>query len=115
MTTEEVLIAAREKIADEKHWTQEAFARIAPDEDEGEVEGRDVRPTNSNAVCWCATGAIAAIQGVTAPDWGDVFTEAFGMTDSELESFNDTHTHTEVLNLFDQAIASEQARSAPAS
>jgi hypothetical protein len=34
--------------------------------------------------------------------------------DSNLVSFNDTHTHAEVLALFDKAITAEEAKAAPA-
>lgn len=111
MTTLEVLTAAREKIAAPEHWTQEAFARRMPDEDEGQEVGDDIDPCKPNAVCWCATGAIAAVQGASAPEWGDLLTQAFGMTDSELERFNDSHAHPEVLALFDKAVAAVQEES----
>jgi hypothetical protein len=104
MTALEVLIAARGKIADPKHWTQEAFARRLPDEEEGQEVGSDIDPCKPSAVCWCATGAIAAVQGAASPDWGDVFESAFGMSDGSVENFNDAHTHAEVIALFDKAI-----------
>lgn len=100
MTTLETLKAARKVIEDPAHWTQEEFARQFNDSDELVW----AHPHKAGAVCWCATGAIACVQGRGNPSWNFEFDEAFGKTDDQLQEFNDSHTHADVLAAFDEAI-----------
>lgn len=51
----EVLERAAALIEPEGAWTQVALAENA--------SGREVRPTDTDAVCWCAAGAIARARG----------------------------------------------------
>jgi hypothetical protein len=124
----EILKAARDKIADPQHWTQNAFARTA---------GGQALPSNSVndviAHCWCTTGAIVAVAASDdGPYSGPPSLQALLDNDigvalamNELRKhmqlkcpgsggegssghvayFNDTHTHAEVLHAFDMAIS----------
>lgn len=108
MTPVDILKAARAKIADPEHWTQKAFARAADSH---------CCAVNEEAACrWCALGAIMAVE----PDWNGVeFATACAALDEqaaleigldEFVKFNDLRTHKEVLELFDAAIASLEAK-----
>jgi hypothetical protein len=103
MTTIETLKAARAKITDPLCWTQDWFAKRI-DED-GTLKETDA--TSSAAACWCSSGAIRAVMNVS--DWdaiSDDYAIPFGFnTLGDLQDFNDTHTHAEVLAAFDEAIA----------
>lgn len=109
MTTAlEILTAARELITDPAHWTQEVYAKNA--------KGRQVSPLSRSAVCFCSVGALDRIVSRRSKsDWG---VEAFNALVNELvkkghqgiAGFNDTHTHAEVLALFDAAIAAEREK-----
>lgn len=98
----ETLKAAREKISDPSRWTQEWFAK-RKDED---GTFKDTDATSRAAVCWCSSGAIRAVLNVD--DFGFIsedFAIPFGFSSlRDLENFNDTHTHVEVLAAFDAAI-----------
>jgi hypothetical protein len=75
-------------IEDEKRWTQDVYARDKHD-NPVDVFNRDL------AVCWCLEGAFLHL-GIR------------GNIDKELcvnvPSFNDSHTHSEVLALLKSAI-----------
>ena len=97
MNTKEILIAARAKIQDSAHWTQGAMAR--------DSSGEAINSKNPYAVCWCSTGAIVAV----TPDQvkpQKVFLTLGNFTVRKIETFNDSSTHEEVLEVFDKAIAS---------
>jgi hypothetical protein len=93
MTDLDVLIAARAVIAKEENWW-DGGTRMVPTQ-------------------WCALEALA-IGG----DFGDhsaalaIAREigGAGATNSCIPGFNDSHTHPEVLALFDRAIEQERAR-----
>ena len=98
MTPLETLRAARQLISDPAKWTQGVAARNRL--------GSSVDPLAEDAVCFCSIGAI---RNVVAED-----NHAFERASDALRShspigviagFNDTHTHAEVLGLFDAAIA----------
>jgi hypothetical protein len=105
MTPLETLKAARQLISDPAKWTQGEFAR--------DGDGDAVPVLNPRAHCFCALGAIEKTLGNGA--WTEsnnaisrVCSRKF---DQEVGHFNDTHTHPEVLALFDAAIAElEQSR-----
>lgn len=62
----EILIGARALIADPAHWTQEVHAR--------DKNGMPVVPTDPDATCFCADGALVKAAGVTIDDegyWGN--------------------------------------------
>jgi hypothetical protein len=99
MTPLETLKAARQLITDPAKWTQEAFAR--------NKLGQIVEPDFGDATCFCALGAIQHFTKYTGMSPADVLLDnlslsKFGMC---IDVFNDTHTHAEVLALFDAAIA----------
>ena len=99
LSIKQLLIAARALIEKPEHWTQEVHAR--------DSAGNKVSPNSSKAVCFCAHGALVR-----------VFNKTYGLeeekataylkkqTGTAIWTFNDSHTHEEVLNVFDKAIAS---------
>ena len=103
----DVLVAARERIADEKNWTQYTAAK--------DSKGDWCDPHTAAAVCWCATGAVMAAIPVAADYYG-LYTQATAALKYELimhlyptqflVEFNDhpERTHAEVLALFDRTI-----------
>ena len=101
MTPLETLKAARQLISDPAKWTQGEFARDAT--------GYAVRPINDDCVCFCALGAIAHVdkthklRGSAAEKYLSKLCEK--SRNISIGIFNDTHTHAEVLALFDAAIA----------
>lgn len=62
MNVLDVLITARDLIEPEVCWTRNALARNR--------YGNPVRPTNPNAVKWCALGAVMCAAGIDVEkDW----------------------------------------------
>lgn len=109
MNTVQILKDARALIADEKNWTQDSFAR-----DSG---GLPIDPTNDDAVCFCAIGALARAVG-SNPD-GELPAENFLVSEmlewdarDSIPDFNDNHTHADILSLFDRAIARAESEAA---
>lgn len=99
MNTREILVAAREKISAPERWTQFVGARTD--------DGYATYWGDPEAVCWCALGAVSAIddrQRNVAVQSGAIkaLQQSAG---SALTEYNDTHTHADVLALFDCAIA----------
>ena len=99
MTPLETLKAARQLITDPAKWTQGAFARDA--------DGNEVTPNNDLATCYCSFGAIQFVTKKRMMTSADRYLDGlclskFGIG---LDVLNDTHTHAEVLALFDAAIA----------
>jgi hypothetical protein len=99
MTTKsayQILTAAQELIRDPARWTQGAYARDA--------QGNKVGPLNSNACCWCFTGAVIKSGG------GQPF--AGGLTTALLDIFkgepagpvhtNDDKGHAAVMAMADR-------------
>lgn len=122
METLEVLERARALITPPEAWTTKAFARTA----KGILfpEGQRVQHSAPEAVCWCAVGACRKAAGVKR-----LFDENYAASDravqalgkqlrpegwegsfADVHSYNDDHTHAEVLALFDRAIAAEKAK-----
>ena len=103
MTTLEILEAARALIAEPEHWCQGAQALDAT--------GTVRRPCSRLAVRWCSLGAtdrVTRYKGIRADN---ALYSALGMPpDIGIANFNDSHTHAEVLDLFDRAIAAERAK-----
>jgi hypothetical protein len=95
----QTLKAARQLITDPAKWTQNAFAR--------DKNGKMISPTNNGAVCFCALGAIRFVTKEPKITVADIFLNAVSNSKNgeDLDTFNDTHTHAEVLALFDAAIA----------
>lgn len=86
METYERLEAALALIVDERNWRQ------------GEGAEGDAR--------LCLTGAVMAAEGGVAEM--DALTEALPITGS-VNTFNDTRPHSEIVALFEEAIANEKA------
>ena len=96
MNTLEILTAARAKIADEKNWCQNDYARSAV--------GELVIPTEDSACSWCSLGSIFSVVGSMGASY--VHSEFLGRyMDKPITIFNDSHTHAEVLAAWDKAIA----------
>jgi hypothetical protein len=100
-TTKEVLVRARAFI--ERGHTTMYSARAA--------DGSMVAPDSDMAVCWCAIGALYAVDRDAAMGRPyDVLSSALKSMDPASEglvaTYNDTHSTDEVLRLFDAAIAS---------
>jgi hypothetical protein len=102
MNTVEILKAARDLIADETKWTQGYFAKDA--------QGKYVSPLDVEAACFCAIGAVSRVSGQPSfetdkSEPARYLWEVIGVSDQFVFEFNDTHTHPEVIELFDKAIA----------
>ncbi len=99
MTPLQILTAARNKIAKPEHWTQGESCRNSS----GQPCAAQV------ATCFCSIGAIGTVAG---EDWEaeqaamDMLRRAIDPSRPllGLATFNDTHTHAEVLAAFDKAI-----------
>jgi hypothetical protein len=112
-----VLIAARWLISDPSCWTTGAYAR--------DNAGFLKMPVNPVACSWCAYGAMQAAflmqhERVTEQNFFKVWPYLDRTSEAKaiqalsdamhpslllVTSFNDTHSHTEVLSAFDKAIA----------
>lgn len=101
MNTVEILTKAKQLIADPLNWTQGTY-----------TEERD------GNTCYCALGAIGKVTGSV---WFDGVTNYHAskvlrsVVAGELKEgftfapYNDSHTHSEVMEAFDKAIALAQA------
>jgi hypothetical protein len=103
----QILIAARELIADEARWTQNAPARGK--------SGREVDPNGRHAVCWCLLGAIDRVGGretFISFSGGHYAIKALCRDGLDITAFNDAPatTHPEVLAKLDEAIASMEGK-----
>ena len=103
-STAEILKAARKLIEKPENWTKGAFARSA--------KGSRVRPVYKGAVCFCSIGALQKVSV------GGNYTDAINFLRREVPedcmgvmAFNDSRTHSEVLDLFSKAIAAAEASS----
>lgn len=104
--TVHVLVKARDLIAEPTRWTKRAEALSA--------HGALVSPRSPLAVCWCLRGAVerAAMGTDAASDddlswryWQRAIGHVGDLTDGRPARFNDLHTHSEVLDVLDAAIA----------
>jgi hypothetical protein len=94
----EILIKARDLISDPKRWTKSTYAR--------RQDGSPCSALNAEAVCFCAVGAIArATDGHFEPTVALV-KQLKMLCGGDVIDFNDSHSHAEVLALFDKAIGS---------
>lgn len=104
MKTSEILQTAYELIKEEKNWTQGVCARNA--------KGEEVYFNSMNAVSFCTAGALArttATDNVYELCW-HALTAHLRDSGGGLSRFNDTHSHAEVCELFQRAIAAEQQK-----
>lgn len=95
MNTKEILIAARALIDTPEKHTQGVSARNAV--------GNPVDPKEKQAVCFCPLGAIDRVC-YNNHDYFKAYTILRGVV-GMVSKFNDTHTHAEVLAMFDEAIS----------
>lgn len=98
MNTREILVAARELISVPERWTQGSLAESRL--------GRPIGPSTPGAVCWCALGAVQKVADDLNMPFGGAVSHLNKAGPINLGLFNDTHTHPEVVALFDRAIAS---------
>ena len=107
METKEILQKARDLITDPAKWTTGFFAR--------DVEGRIQAANKESTVCWCAWGAIQKVVGSDTFKrmdnlhlwdtlWNATGEPDYGSASHVIWSYNDNHTHEEVLAVFDKAI-----------
>lgn len=95
MSTSDVLKAAKQLIENPEHWTQGNYAK--------DVHG-DAAPITEYSACrWCTAGAIIKVDtgGWLYNDAMDTLEE---FTFMRVTLYNDTHTHAEVMEVFDKAI-----------
>lgn len=94
MKASETLIRAKAVIKDPKNWTQGTFARNSLGEAAGAI--------SSSAVCFCSLGALKRIE------WSSSFHLQLRLNEAACGSivdYNDTHTHEQVMEVWDKAIA----------
>jgi len=101
MKTNELLIEARRLIEKPEHWTTGESWR--------DSNGRKTC-TVAEAVKYCGYGAISAVihrAGMKQSTLHTIATDAVEKSAGTrfFDQFNDTHTHAEVLEVFDRAIA----------
>lgn len=96
MSVKQILIEAKALIDTPEKWTQDAYAR--------DVEGQVTTPSSIHAVCFCSTGAINKVNApFTKRDRALThLTNSFGTC---VPDFNDQHTHAELMDAWDRAIA----------
>ena len=103
MNTVELLKAAKAVIEKEENWTQNAYARNA--------EGEKVAGDSSSAVCWCSLGAFDKVsQGAVNSTWTDAVGILSYVSGDSIATFNDSHTHAQVMVWWDEAIAEAERR-----
>ena len=103
MTPLETLKAARDLISDPARWTQFVQAR--------DGHGTQVPHNDPTAHCFCIMGAVGrtAVQGNKMDALKVLSRVTRRNFDTSIPDYNDTHTHAEVLALFDAAIAELEA------
>jgi len=101
MTPLDVLKAARKRIEKPENWLQGEFAKKAG--------GYVCNSGDPDAVCWCLSGAInaadTALGGLDDVDWLYMQGVVYRACACSIVDYNDTHTHPEVLEVMDKAIA----------
>ena len=95
-----ILEEARDQIADEERWLQKISVAF---------DG------SGKACAWCSLGSLEAVRGVSSEDFEEAVA-ILGDTCYELgcprvTTYNDTHTHTEVMAMWDKAIAKSKSKS----
>ncbi len=97
-TTKEILTEARSLITDPDNWTQGSYAKDA--------EGVAVSIWSNKATCWCALGALYSFNEDALLDIpaDTLNTLRPHILSQGIVTFNDNHTHEEVLAAFDKAI-----------
>lgn len=96
-----LLRRARARIEDPVCWTQGCSARSA--------KGREVLARSMEAMSWCAIGAMQAEQ-LDVDVYFDGLAALRSQVNTSMQLFNDSHSHAEVLAVFDAAIESLRVR-----
>jgi len=99
--TLEILKAARELISAPERWTRDQFSR--------NEAGFAIDPESEKACCFCAVGALIKVSDndiFLRHQAKDFLAEHLPVGYASIPAFNDSHTHPEVVALFDAAIAS---------
>lgn len=94
----EALIAARKKIENPANWTQRCEARNS--------SGTPTHYYSKNACAYCAGGALASVGAPYLTSAYDFMEKLIGQS---VPGFNDSHTHAEVLAMFDCAISEAES------
>lgn len=100
----DLLREARALISDPDKWTQGALARNA--------HGSEVAHYSPDACKWCAVGAISRVAASNNASYDTEMSAYSSLVQASRRLFysdavgevNDTHSHTDVLALFDRAI-----------
>lgn len=97
----EVLKKAKKKIAKKKNWCQGVMAR--------DKEGNPTKYHGGEAAKFCAMGAVYRVCYEHKMYWLDTSLDAMDLLEEQARTndmigYNDTHTHKEVLSIFDMAI-----------
>lgn len=102
----QVLIDAKALIANPANWTTGAAA-TTKDNEQVTIEHKD-------AVCFCTLGAVSRAIHNTGAVSAPLYRQSYDLLYSAVQkrvkftsvaSYNDGHTHQEVMELFDEAIA----------
>jgi hypothetical protein len=102
MTGTDVLVAAQELITDKKNHTVGYFARSK--------DGYPSMPKDTGATCWCLYGAVIKVAPNDDALMGavqhllDAIEKITGNMEGSITTYNDDHTHAEILQLVDDAI-----------
>lgn len=86
-------------IQDEKHWTQFRIARNS--------SGEECLAENPNSVCWCSVGALCKVAFLYNFSSSEVditlsIFRKYLIDEKQLSEYNDTHTHKEVIALWEK-------------
>lgn len=101
MNALEVLKESRKLIAQPEQWTQGTLAR--------DEQGFATELYDANAVCFCAIGAIEKVNcGNAGYNAHIALTKTVG-EEVNFAEYNDTHSHAEVLAVWDETIARLEA------
>ncbi len=100
-TTLQILTEGFELIRNPNHWTQGILAMGI----EGEVYSD---PTDPACTCWCSVGALMKVINDSDSPPIHAYKALENAAGAPLARFNDSHTHAEVLQLWEKAI--EHAR-----
>lgn len=102
MKTSEFLIKAKALIDSPEKWTTGQLAKNS--------DGWTVSPEDDDAVCFCSVGALERVYFLDLnskySDWDRSRIVLWNQIDHGfIPDFNDSHTHSEVMEMWDKAIA----------
>lgn len=103
MKTSEFLIKAKSLIADPENWTQEDYAR--------DSKGDGCFWNEPQATCFCSIGALYKVGGLEKRTYQLPYNvkQSCDLLKQQMEgyvpAFNDSHTHEQVMQAWDRAIA----------